>query len=129
MPGLRDLTGGYEQPTGQLLMQVTEGFKRAGYDLMIRNEAWLRPGGILASDYLATEEGTRYRGALLIRLGRGEARAEVQLGEGARKCFIVRSGATTTDMPRIDKGILITLRDMVDKAIIGGMEPTLRLLR
>jgi hypothetical protein len=129
---LRDLSGrGTQQANvAELLDKVTHGFSRAGYHLLIKNEAWLREGGITAQEYIETPEGTRFRGALLIRVSRGSIRAEVTLSDSDPARFRI---ALRTDQPpevveRIDRTIIAKLREAVDTAAEEQLTYTLRIL-
>jgi len=129
---VRDLSGRGPSATNvaELLDKVTHGFQRAGYHLLIKNEAWLREGGISAQEYIETKEGTRFRGALLIRISRGSVRAEVSLSDTdpARFRITWRSDQPQETVERIDRKILARLKEAVDKASEEQLTYVLRLL-
>lgn len=129
---LRDLTGKGKSVSdvSHLLDRITGGFTRAGYTLLIRNEAWLRAGGIKAAEYINTKDGTRYRNALLIRLSRGNSRAEVSLTdtEPARFKVVWHMDRKPELLEAIDRSIILKLKEKVDQAANDGIEHTLRLL-
>jgi hypothetical protein len=134
MPEVRSLVSQKDsRPVAELLTRITEGFKRAGYHLVIKNEAWLRPGGIRAAEYISTAEGTRYRGALLIQLQRGESRAEIHLTSGTgTPQFEVEWGTGTNahqKVDKIDRSILKTLREKVDRRVEDEIANTIRLIQ
>lgn len=126
----RALTEGQQARVAELLDKVTHGFSRAGYHLLIKNEAWLRDGGISAQDYIDTKEGKRFRGALLIRLSRGNVRAEVSLSESEPAKFRItwRTNQPQEQVDRIDRSILTRLREAVDQTVQEQMEYALRIL-
>jgi hypothetical protein len=129
---LRALSGQGKQSSSvaELLDKVTIGFSRVGYHLLIKNEAWLRPGGISAQEYVNTKEGTRFRGALLIRMSRGNIRAEVSLSstEPARFLITLRGDQKPEMVERVDRSILARMRLSVDKMVEEQLGYTLRIL-
>ena len=129
---LRDLSGrgAQVQNVAEMLDKVTHGFQRGGYHLLIKNEAWLRDGGISAREYVETKEGTRFRGALLIRLARGSVRAEVSLSDTDPAKFRItwRADQAQEMVDRIDRAILAKLKDAVDKAAEEQLTFVLRIL-
>jgi len=127
---LRGLVSGKDtRDVNELLGKVVDGFKRAGYSLTIRNEAWLKPGGISAREYINSPEGTRFRGGELIRLTRGEARAMVNLTNTEPAKFQIRHGlGDPVMMDTIDKTIVADLRKRVDTQIEQAIGNTIRIL-
>lgn len=131
MPDIRSLVSQKDsRSVAELLTRITEGFKRAGYHLVIKNEAWLRPGGIKASEYVTTTEGSRYRGALLIQLARGESRVEIHLNDTTPAVFEIKwSVDTIQKVDKIDRSILKTMREKVDRKVEDGISNTIRLIQ
>jgi hypothetical protein len=130
MPGsLQDLNKGQTRNIADLMSRLVIDFRRAGYMFQPRNEAWLREESIRAREYIASKEGTRYRGALLIRLHRGEARGEVYLTSNEPAQFRIVVGAHEEFVDQIDRTIILKLRKLVDESIEGFLEGTLRLIR
>ena len=127
---MRGLVGAKDQRgVAEMLTRVAEGFKRAGYHLVIRNEAWMRPGGIKAAEYINTPEGGRYRGGLIIHVQRGEARAEVHLTGGDPAKFEISWGAEQKEkVDKIDRTLLKILKERVDRRVEEAMQNTMRLL-
>jgi hypothetical protein len=127
---LRGLVSGQDtRDVNELLGKVVDGFKRAGYSLIIRNEAWLKPGGIAASTYVNSPDGKRFRGALLIQLTRGEARAQVYLTNTEPPMFQVKHGLGKPEtLAQIDRTILAQLRTKVDTQTEQAIGHTIRIL-
>lgn len=126
----KNLVGNKDQrQVAELLTRVAEGFKRAGYHLVIRNEAWMRPGGIKAAEYINTPEGGRYRGGLLIHMQRGEARAEVHLTSSGTPKFEISWGADQKELvDKIDRSLLKILKERVDRRVEDAIQMTIRLI-
>ncbi len=97
--------------------------------ISVRNEAWLRDESIRASEYIRSKDGTRYRGALLLRLSRGEARAEVHLTSSEPPQFRIVSGSYEEFVDSIDRTIIIKLKELIDTSVNTFLENTLRLFR
>jgi hypothetical protein len=125
---LTNLTKGKERDINDLLTRLSEGFKRAGYHLLVRNQAWLVEGGLKARDYVNTKVGGRYRGALLVQLSRGEAVARVHLTDTSPAMFKISYGSTTKTVDHIDKGLLRDMKEIVDSQVNKHMEHIMRLL-
>lgn len=126
---IQDLQKGQGKNISDLLGRLTNDFRRGGYMFSVRNEAWLREATIRAMEYIRTKDGARYRGALLLRLSRGEARAEVYLTASEPPKFRVVSSLKEEFVDSIDKTIVPKLKELVDMAVNKFLENSMRLMR